>query len=107
MSDDIKAFPNEGYKGRYDGMSLRDYFAAAALQGIFASESDDIGYTVTYVDGLGKETYRKESPPLGPDGKEDYSKPMVANKLLRTVEQNQAIAAYRAADAMIIAREKK
>jgi len=34
----IKAFPNEGYKSDiFDGMSLRDYFAAKAMQAIISN----------------------------------------------------------------------
>jgi hypothetical protein len=34
----IKAFPNEGYKSdHFDGMSLRDYFAAKAMQAIISN----------------------------------------------------------------------
>ena len=34
----IKAFPNEGYASDiFDGMSLRDYFAAKAMQAIISN----------------------------------------------------------------------
>ena len=101
------AFPFEGlrtlgesYHNGSAGMSLRAWYAGLAMQGILASESEDTGYTVTYLNGNGKETYRLESPPVI-DGKEDLSKPWVPNKILRTVEQNQARAAVAAADALI------
>ena len=37
------AFPNEGFNGwgePFQGMTLRDYFAAKAMQGIFASNTE-------------------------------------------------------------------
>jgi hypothetical protein len=66
------AFPHETNNGYDSGMTLRDYFAAAALQGNLASQSIDIGY----YDGL--------------DG---------WNKAAKD--------AYKAADAMLKAREAK
>ena len=88
------------FENHAPGMSLRQWYSGLAMQGILAAESEDAGYTVTYLDGNGKETYRRESPPVI-DGKEDLSKPWVPNKILRTVEQNQARAAVAAADALI------
>ena len=35
---------SEGYVLPYEGMTLRDYFAAAALQGNLAGQSIDVGY---------------------------------------------------------------
>lgn len=85
---------------QFSGISIREHFAGLALQGILAAETEASGYSVSYLDPLGKETYRRESPPVI-DGKEDVSKPWVPNKVLRTVEQNQARAAVCAADALI------
>lgn len=37
------AFPNEGFNGwgePFQGMTLRDYFAAKAMQGLFASNAE-------------------------------------------------------------------
>ena len=37
------AFPNEGFNGwgePFQGMTLRDYFAAQAMQGLFASNAE-------------------------------------------------------------------
>jgi hypothetical protein len=41
----VKAFPNEGYKSDiFDGMDLRDYFAAKAMQAIIStSDKQSIG----------------------------------------------------------------
>lgn len=41
----IKAFPNDGHESkslsnRYDGMDLRDYFAAKAMQGLLANDDN-------------------------------------------------------------------
>jgi hypothetical protein len=38
------AFPTPPGIQQNDGMNLRDYFAAAALQGNLASQSIDVGY---------------------------------------------------------------
>lgn len=40
---DIPAFPSHGSMGEvaHEGMTLRDYFAAVALQGMFAADSAD------------------------------------------------------------------
>jgi hypothetical protein len=40
---DIQAFPNEGFNGwgkPEEGMTLRDYFAAKALQGLLSDSYD-------------------------------------------------------------------
>ena len=37
----IPAFPNNFTIEKYQGMTLRDYFAAKALQGLLASEVND------------------------------------------------------------------
>ena len=38
------AFPNEvGYKHQQGGMTLRDYFAAKAMQGLIAADAHDGG----------------------------------------------------------------
>ncbi|MEX6370729.1 hypothetical protein AB6F62_22365 [Providencia huaxiensis] len=43
-----EAFPASGHPGMQfvvqEGMSLRDYFAAKAMQGDLASQSEDLGY---------------------------------------------------------------
>ena len=46
--EDIQAFPNEGFNGwgkPQEGMTLRDYFAARAMQGLLAGslKSVEIG----------------------------------------------------------------
>lgn len=38
------AFPGDAFSGGEKGMSLRDYFAAKAMQGFAASESEEIGH---------------------------------------------------------------
>ncbi len=42
---EMKAFPNEGYRSdHFDGMDLRDYFAAKAMQAIIStSDKQSIG----------------------------------------------------------------
>ncbi len=44
MKDGGPAFPHREYESRpyYHGMSLRDYFAARALQGILANEASPL-----------------------------------------------------------------
>ena len=44
INDGGSAFPHETYNGYDSGMTLRDYFAAAALQGNLAGQSVDVGY---------------------------------------------------------------
>jgi hypothetical protein len=44
INDGGSAFPHETSHGYDSGMSIRDYFAAAALQGNLASQSIDVGY---------------------------------------------------------------
>ena len=39
ISDGGSAFPHETYNGYDSGMTLRDYFAAAAMQGIISDAS--------------------------------------------------------------------
>lgn len=107
-NDGGSAFPVPYYAdgdGRR-GMSLRDYFAAQALAGILAAESDEYGTYPTYVDADGKETLRHRSPARNPDGTENYALPGVPNKVLRTVAQEQALQAYSVADAMLAERGK-
>jgi hypothetical protein len=69
INDGGPAFPDDRWQA---GMTLRDYFAAAALQGNLASQSIDVGYY---------------------DGEDAWNK--------------AATDAYKAADAMIKAREAK
>jgi hypothetical protein len=38
INDGGSAFPHETYNGYDSGMTLRDYFAAAALQGLMSSQ---------------------------------------------------------------------
>lgn len=42
--DDQHAFPTEGREVFYYGMTLRDYFAAKAMQGMVSSITDEDGY---------------------------------------------------------------
>ena len=78
INDGGSAFPappsqhSNGFYSTGDGMTLRDYFAAAALQGNLASQSTDVGYY---------------------DGEDSWKK--------------AATDAYKAADAMLKAREDK
>ena len=44
QNDGGPAFPTPAGIQHNDGMTLRDYFAAAALQGNLASQSIDVGY---------------------------------------------------------------
>jgi len=105
LNDGGPAFPVHCDTASSDGgMSLRDWFAGQALAGILAAESDDNGYSATYIDASGKETFRHSSPFVGADGKENYTVPAVPNKMLRSIVQNQARAAYAVADAMLAAR---
>ena len=53
------AFPNEGFNGwgkPEEGMTLRDYFAAKAMQGELASQSPENEYT--NLDALAVLSYR-------------------------------------------------
>ena len=46
MNKDIPAFPtsaDNGHSTNQDGMTLRDYFAAKAMQGICAGRDEEIG----------------------------------------------------------------
>ena len=43
INDGGPAFPNRGDRGTYDGMSLRDYFAAKVVQGLVAHGYADEG----------------------------------------------------------------
>jgi hypothetical protein len=72
INDRGPAFPTPAGIQHNDGMTLRDYFAAAALQGNLASQSIDVGYY---------------------DGEDAWNK--------------AASDAYKAADAMLKAREAK
>ena len=60
-SQDEPAFPNSGDGARYDGMTLRDYFAGQVLAGICASYagsnsayqfSSDADYAYKYADAM-------------------------------------------------------
>jgi hypothetical protein len=44
INDGGPAFPTETSNGYHHGMRLRDYFAAAAMQGNLAGQSTDVGY---------------------------------------------------------------
>lgn len=56
MSNDISAFPWGG--DVVGGMTLRDYFAAKAMQGELAAQSPELGeYTDTCIDMLAKRSY--------------------------------------------------
>jgi len=72
INDGGSAFPHETHNGYDSGMTLRDYFAAVALQGNLAGQSIDVGYY---------------------DGEDTWNK--------------AAKDAYKAADAMLKAREAK
>jgi hypothetical protein len=50
-----KAFP-KSYNGT-DGMTLRDYFAAATLQGILAGSGDEEGLVQYNADALARQVY--------------------------------------------------
>jgi hypothetical protein len=86
-------------------MSLRDYFAAKALQGICAAESENNGYGDKYMGLDGVETSRRTMYELT-NGKEDYSKAQVPLKVSRTKHQQEAQEAYERANAMLAERAK-
>jgi hypothetical protein len=44
MPDNPKAFPSQPWPDKESGMSLRDYFAAKAMQGILSSNECGIGH---------------------------------------------------------------
>ena len=68
----MQAFPIEGWNGHetvvYEGMDLRDYFAAKALQGMLASPNCDTEVNVVVIsrhayligDAMMKERERKD-----------------------------------------------
>jgi hypothetical protein len=87
------------------GMSLRDYFAAKALNGILASETRDHSFMYpTYIDGVtGDETTKAICHPKDPDTGVSNGTPQ-PNLILRTAEQNIAHKAYALADAMLTTR---
>ncbi len=50
MVDKTKAFPNESPYDQRNGMDLRDYFAAQAMQGLLAANPEDCE---GYADAIG------------------------------------------------------
>lgn len=48
------AFPNESH----DGMSLRDYFAAQAMQAFFSGQGKPNALNQDYVEKMGVQAYR-------------------------------------------------
>lgn len=57
INDGGRAYPTPAGVQHNDGMTLRDYFAAAALQGICANPRDD--YSETTRESKAQESYRQ------------------------------------------------
>lgn len=98
----------------FEGMSLRDYFAAKALAGQLAAETDEYGFVDELVHPeTGGPVYGKlhcHAVKSG-NGKDvgytyDQSKPLVPI-LKRSAERIYAERSYAMADAMLAAREAK
>lgn len=99
------AFPCERY-GDQIGMSLRNYFAGCALQGMCAGESEDFHFSNLYLGLDGKPTERGMQYPLGADGQPDFTKKPVELKMLKSKYQREAEEAYKRADAMLAERAR-
>jgi len=62
------AFPQGEFSGEHDGMTLRDYFAAAALTALsFSSHTDN----PEYWKGVGKSCYQAADALLAERGKKE------------------------------------
>jgi hypothetical protein len=55
MKKNDQAFP-VGYNG-HEGMTLRDYFASAAMQGILAGSGEDDGFVRYDAEALAEQVY--------------------------------------------------
>lgn len=55
MKKNDQAFP-VGYNG-HEGMTLRDYFASAAMQGILAGSGEEDGFVRYDADALAEQVY--------------------------------------------------
>lgn len=78
------------------GLTKREVFAMAAMQGFLAQESEDVGFLDIYQTAEGVETNRRGERP-------DYNKPEIPNKLLRSASQQRCLAAVQEADNLITA----